>query len=334
MRIKNHHGRHVTITMARRHEADAGYKARSRANTTPSATTLTIVSITVHVFSVVGTSSPRYSLTSQKPPSLTWLAMSEPAPSATTSSSRLVSGRRRQQRRDDGGRRGDGHRGRSDRDAQERRDQPPKYQRRQLPRRHRRGNRAADAGLIEHSAESTAGADDQQHAGDWEERTLGDGQQLRAAKPATRAEDVGRDQRADEQRDRGVPQKHDPRRRQFPCSWNVGHFDHGRDDRRAEHERDRQKHRGKRDRDGRRVGPGGRRRRRAQRGAARQQRLAATRAGRAARQEQRRGSPRSGHTGSRAPYRRQAARSRPAAPDAAPPGHGWPTDPPPEARRA
>ena len=69
----------------------------------------------------------------------------------------------------------------------------------------------ADAGLIEHAAEPAAGADDQQHAGDGEERALGDGQQLRAAKAAARAEDVGRDERADEQRDRRVPEKRDPR---------------------------------------------------------------------------------------------------------------------------
>src|SRR5687767_10235804 len=49
-----------------------------------------IVSITVQVRRVSGTESLRYSLTNQKPPSLTWEQISEPAPIATTRSSRLT----------------------------------------------------------------------------------------------------------------------------------------------------------------------------------------------------------------------------------------------------
>ena len=60
--------------------------------TAPSPRIDTIVSRTVHVATVCGTLMLKYSFTSQKPPSLTWLAMSEPAPIATTSRSLLTPG--------------------------------------------------------------------------------------------------------------------------------------------------------------------------------------------------------------------------------------------------
>ena len=175
-----------------------------------------IVSITVHVFSVVGTSRPRYSFTSQKPPSLTWLAMSEPAPRATTSSSRFVSGAATSS-------------GATIAAAvvmatvaeptamrSSAATSQPKISGDSASDETAAVIARADAGLIEHAAEPAAGADDQQHAGDGEERALRDGQQLRAAKAAARAENVGRDERADEQRHRRVPDKPDPRHQLFP----------------------------------------------------------------------------------------------------------------------
>lgn len=44
-----------------------------------------IVSQTVHVLKVCGTVMPKYSFTSQKPPSFTCERISEPAPAASTS---------------------------------------------------------------------------------------------------------------------------------------------------------------------------------------------------------------------------------------------------------
>src|SRR6478752_6648777 len=51
-----------------------------------SETTEMMVSITDQVFTVWPTLIPKYSFTSQKPASLTWLKKSEPAPTARTSS--------------------------------------------------------------------------------------------------------------------------------------------------------------------------------------------------------------------------------------------------------
>ena len=62
----------------------------SKIKTKPNATKESNVSITVQVLKVSLTVSPMYSFTNQKPASLTWENMSEPAPVAITSNSRLT----------------------------------------------------------------------------------------------------------------------------------------------------------------------------------------------------------------------------------------------------
>src|SRR3982751_1724057 len=61
-------------------------------STPPSAAIDTIVSQMLQVANVCGTDMFRYSFTSQKPPSFTCDAMSDPAPIDTTSSSRFTCG--------------------------------------------------------------------------------------------------------------------------------------------------------------------------------------------------------------------------------------------------
>jgi hypothetical protein len=84
----------------------------SEANRTSSSPTTEInVSITDQVLMVSPTVMPKYSLTSQKPASLTCEKNSEPAPTANTTSARCVGDKPRCQRRDDAGRRDGGNRG-------------------------------------------------------------------------------------------------------------------------------------------------------------------------------------------------------------------------------
>src|SRR3954468_8645649 len=63
----------------------AGQTTRLSSNTHTSPTTEIAVSITDQDLMVCPTVSPKYSLTSQNPASLTWLKNSEPQPMASTS---------------------------------------------------------------------------------------------------------------------------------------------------------------------------------------------------------------------------------------------------------
>ena len=109
---------------------------------------------------------PKYSFTSQKPPSLTWLAMSEPAPMATTSNSLLAPGMAATIGVMIPAAVTQAHGGRSDGDAEQRGDDPAEHQRREAQPAHRLRDRRIHAGYVEHAAEAAAGAHDQQHAGD------------------------------------------------------------------------------------------------------------------------------------------------------------------------
>src|SRR5205085_11078708 len=77
---------------ARRRSALHHLTIAPSSSTPASPATATIVSSAVHVATVCGTDIFRYSFTSQNPPSLTWEAIAEPAPMATTSSSLLTWG--------------------------------------------------------------------------------------------------------------------------------------------------------------------------------------------------------------------------------------------------
>src|SRR3954463_4648942 len=150
-----------------------------------------IVSITDQLMIVRPTLIPKYSLTSQKPASLTWEKNSEPAPTARAS--RAVVGRSRSaasgatmpaavrggavktraQRRHDAGRGdgGDGRRtgGQPDADG----DQPAQDQRGEVRAVGPVGDQPTDAGVDQQLLEPAARGDDEQDAGDRGQRPAG-----------------------------------------------------------------------------------------------------------------------------------------------------------------
>ena len=87
-------------------------------------------------------------------------------------------GHRRGDRRHDAGGRHDRHGGRPDRDPQQRSNHPPEQQGREPQARRGVVKRAADAGRVEHPAESAAGAHHQQHRGNRREALLAEAQDL------------------------------------------------------------------------------------------------------------------------------------------------------------
>ena len=154
--------------------------------TRQSATTENAVSSTVHVPSVCTTLRLKYSLTSQKPPSFTWDATIDPAPSATTSSSMFVPGAAAATGRHDARGRHDRHGRRPDRNPQQRGNHPSEQQRREPHAGCRSVDRGPDAGHVEHAPESAAGADDEQQRCDRGEALLAESQQIVRSRPQAR----------------------------------------------------------------------------------------------------------------------------------------------------
>ena len=175
---------------ARERRREARSRIRTRRSpriSTPASPSDTTVSSTVQVASVSWTVMFRYSFTSQKPPSLTCDAISEPAPIETTSSSLFTSGSVGDHRRHDARRGDDADGGRTDREPQQRGDDPAEHQRRQREAADDLRDRLVHAGRHEDAAEAAAGADDQQHAGDRRQRLLGELQDAAAIEPARAA---------------------------------------------------------------------------------------------------------------------------------------------------
>jgi hypothetical protein len=136
----------------------------------------------------------------------------------------------------------DGHRCRSNRHAQQRRHDPADEQRRDLQACRAGSEGLAGARAIEHAAKPAARADDQQHAGEREQRRLGRFGELFHRAAASCAEDgVGR-QRDDQHRDRRRATEVDP-----AAQWMTAD-ERGVSDRCAEHEEDWQEDEAKCDR--------------------------------------------------------------------------------------
>ena len=209
----------------------------------------TIVSRTVHVATVCGTLMLKYSLTSQNPPSFTWLAMSDPAPIATTRRSLLTPGIEAtigvmmlaavtQATVADP----------TDTRSRAAITQPSTIGER-LQAAHRLRNRRVDACCIEHAAEPAAGTDHQQDAGDSGNRLLGKAQQPLAVEPAGGPERVKRQERGEQHRDERAAGKADPL-----AQGTIGQ--RRLRQRRQEHEQHRQQDRQQRDRERGQTGRG------------------------------------------------------------------------------
>src|SRR5680860_1278156 len=114
--------------------------------------------------------SPKYSLTSQKPASLTWEKNTEPEPMASTTKGGLTLAQPvdqpEHQRRSGDRRDGRGAGGETDQHG----DHPGKEQHRDVRALGPLGEQGADAGVDQHLLEPTAGRDDEQDAGDRRQR--------------------------------------------------------------------------------------------------------------------------------------------------------------------
>ena len=201
--LVNHHADYFALDT----EAVSNQITAANPNVNSSPMTESKVSLVDQVFIVSATLMLKYSLTSQKPPSLTWEKMSAPAPVAMASNSGRTPGLCKRMGADDAGGRSHGDRGGSGGQTNERGDQPSQQEQRYMGVQCNPDNRLRNAAILKNTSESAARSDHQSGIGRGRQAFIGEFQNRLPVVAAHFAQRDKADQDRDQQRDIGTAQQ-------------------------------------------------------------------------------------------------------------------------------